>query len=75
MSGGSGSIRLHVTRLSGSSLVAHFSSVTRMHDSKFVSCLGILHIKIYLCAEPLSPGLVRSDVILDSLNVVKPLCL
>ena len=32
--------RSALTQLSGSSLVAHFSSVTRMHGSEFVSGLG-----------------------------------
>ena len=32
--------RSALTQFSGSSLVAHFSSVTRMHDSEFVSALG-----------------------------------
>ena len=32
--------RSALTQFSGSSLVAHFSSVTRMHDSEFVSGLG-----------------------------------
>ena len=54
--------RSALIQFSGSSLVAHFSSVTRMHDGEFVSGLGLLLIKIFLCAEPLSPGFVRSDV-------------
>ena len=35
-----GEARSALIQFSGSSLVAHFSSVTRMHESEFVSGLG-----------------------------------
>ena len=60
MSGCGGLICFNV---SDSSLIAHCISVTRMLGSQFFSDIGYFSIKsIYLCAVPLFPGSVRSEV-------------